>query len=181
MKITLQRKIAILWFTLSILNAVNYVYQTIRLQGTFGSFNNSVFTTPYFAQILSYELYEMFIPISDGNVYFFYQCEWYLSIFLTLLSIIIPITLFFYLRYSRTIAKVFLVLFVLLSIFTIFINLTFFITVRNEFSTSEITFNKYLRYRICYYSVISFIALLMFIGLFFCKTKKEEKIETTSI
>lgn len=41
MKITLQRKIAVLWFALSVFNAINYVYQIIRLRGTFGSFGGS--------------------------------------------------------------------------------------------------------------------------------------------
>ncbi|KRB56485.1 hypothetical protein [Flavobacterium sp. Root186] len=177
MKITLQRKIAVLWFALSIFNAINYVCQIIRLRGTFGSFGDSVFTTSYFAQIFSYELFEMFIPISDENLYFVYQLEWYSNIVLTLLSILIPVILFFNLKYSRTTAKAFLILFILFNVWAIFIKMTLFLPVADELSKYEIMINKKVANYIHYYSAVLLIAILMSVGLFY-KSKKEESIET---
>lgn len=181
MKITLQRKIAVVWFTLSVFNAINYVYQTITLRGAYVSFSNNIFKVPYFGQILSYELIEIFIPISAKNLYLVYQLEWYSSMVLTLLSIIIPVALFFDFRYSKTIAKVFLGFFILLNVFAILVKMTFLLPVANKSSEYEIMINKKVMSYVYYYLVISFIALLIFIGLFYCKIKKEEKIETTSI
>ncbi|SEP22443.1 hypothetical protein SAMN05444671_0251 [Flavobacterium sp. CF108] len=175
MKITLQRKIAFLWFTLSFLNFKNYIYQTIRLQGAYVSFGDNIFTVPYFGQILSYELFGIFIPISGKNLYILYQLEWYSSMVLTLLSIIIPIVLFFEFRYSKTIAKVFLGFFILLNVFAILVKMTFLLPVANKSSEYEIMINKKVMSYVYYYLVILFIALLMFIGLFFLQNQKRRK------
>jgi hypothetical protein len=97
------------------------------------------------------------------------------------LPLFLSIILILNIWYSKTLTKIFLALFILLNIFAILVKSSFFLPVRNEFSTNEIANNRYLMSCICYYSVMSFIALLMFVGLFFCKIKKEKKIETTSI
>jgi hypothetical protein len=173
MTITLQKRIGYFWLVLSVINFVNYVYQTIQMQGAFMNLGNNPLKVPYFKQVYPSYLVELIFPVSNQNLYILYKIENYSGLALTLFSLLIPLFLIFNLKYSQRIAQVFLIVFILLSVFAIFIKATLLLPEENKFSQYEIDINKYVMKCIYYYSAMSFIAISMLVGLFFCKQKEK--------
>lgn len=181
MKTTLQKRIAYFWLLLATINFINSVYQIIRGWDTWGILSNgNAFSSPYFELIFPYSLFKIGIQsVEDYNTFKIFQLSYF--IVFSLFSVLIPIFLMFNVKYSRVIAKVYLVLFIVLNFIAIFLKLTQFLPVRSEFSEFEINNNKYLMNHIYYFSIITFIAILMFVGLLYCKSKKQENIKKVEV
>lgn len=175
MAITLQKRIGYFWLLLAIVNLINSVYQIIRGWGTWGILGNgNVFVRPYFDLIFPQLLFKKIILESNEAYAEFRTFQLGYFIVFSLLSVLIPICLIFKVKYSRVIAKVFLILLIILNAFAIFVKTTQFLPVRDKFSEYEIYNNKYVMNHIYYFSIISLIAILIYVGLLYCKIKKEE-------
>jgi len=173
MKITLQKQIGYFWLVLAAVNLINSVYQIIRSFGTWGLNNASVFSRPYFEQIYPYLLFEPTVVTitEDCNAVRITQLS-YLMV-LNLISVLIPIILILNVKYSRTIAKIFLIIFISLNAFAIYVHMTILVPYTGDNPASK----KYLLHCIYYYLTMSCIAILLLIGLFYCveKVRKNAK------
>jgi hypothetical protein len=173
MEITLQKRIGYFWLLLATVDLINMLYKNILRFGHFGLNNFKFYSQPYFEQIFSCT----FPKISAASPHFqiVIVSEWCFFVICSLISVLIPTMLILDKRHSRTIAKVFLILFVLTNLLAINEMVSLLSPIELEY---EVESDIFFMNTIYYYSTISFISILMFVGLFYCKPQNEERIET---